>query len=145
VTNPDLKSGLTKTMNDIRPGKLYVMKDFDFEVKFCPVKDGKIENHKYWSDWIFPSKHLMCVESFVYSRETVTGLALGTAMATVMAMRTQESATATAMATVMATVMAMARKEFNETKKIRGHVFLTADAKQIWISHYDSENALKKA
>ncbi len=120
-------------LSELLPGDLIKLKKFKFDIKFCPVKNGLIQNNMSWDNWVAPSKNLMFIDALFYSKETATPPPV-TAMAT--------PVTVTAMATTMATLamatatLVMAREEFKKTGKIQGGAFLSGSS-LIWISHYD--------
>ena len=116
----------------MKPGNLIHYRGV-FSPRFCPVtSDGKIDNSLSWRERIPVNKQensiLLFVEPLDYS----------TAVVTAMVTATVEAAMATEMATAAATATATAvRKEFEETGKIPGGIFLTGSGKLIWVSHYD--------
>ena len=131
----------------MKPGNLIHYRGV-FSPRFCPVtSDGKIDNSLSWRERIPVNKQensiLLFVEPLDYATATVTEMATATveaAMATEMATATLQPVTG--MATGMATGM-VARKEFEETGKIPGGVFLLGDSRKIWVSHYDLKELVK--
>ena len=118
----------------MKPGTLIHYKG-NLYPRFCPLADdGKIETSIYLKNRIPVNKQensiLLFVEPLDYATATVTAMVTATV----------EAAMATEMATVAVTAMAtamVARKEFEETGKIPGGVFLLGDSRKIWVSHYD--------
>ena len=111
----------------MRPGQLFRLRSEYAKHRFCYVKNGKIQNHTSWGGRhliaVTKNSVIMLVELFAYSNETATVMAMATSLM---------------LETAMATATVTARKEFEETGKIKGFVFLSGDQK-IWISHYDLE------
>jgi len=124
----------------IKPGALCRFVHKNWDPSFCFVEDGLIQCRALWSQRcaIEHGDIVMFLENRNITEEDIqlglrpTAAAAArwaTAMATV-TVKAMETATAV-------TATATARKEYKETGKISGGMFLTSNAKIIWISHLD--------
>ena len=119
-------------MNDIKPGQLFEY-IYDFSSHFCYVTDEIIQNTTPWKEMhiIENNSIIMFVEAFDYTKEATAARRLLSAISPRSGLRTKMND--------RAVWGGNAKKEFDQTGKITGGIFLTGN-KRIWISHQDLQS-----